>query len=196
MISPTELCGKEARKGRATGPVRAQTPMCEEHAAVTYNHNARIYRTELLESMNAAGLDTNLPGWAYIIWLPNGRIKIGWSGGDDLLVYRWKMISKDWRRKGYADPVRPIAILPGGAGKEGELHERFHEFRVETEYGEQFRTEPELIAYAEMYGIPEDKAHLVTRFEEQWAKGEVSRKVRLEKKQTPMKVDPWDTSKW
>ncbi len=178
-ISPTELCGGELYRGRLYGPPKAKVPLCERHAAITYAHNTTTYRSMLAKEAERAGLTLDLPGWTYIIWLPNGRIKIGTSSSDENLVGRWINISRDYRRRGFFDGIRPIAIIPGGAAEEDRLHRRFRDFRVEDEYGEQFRAEPELIAYAEMYGIPEDKTHLVAEFEEAWARSDARNRKRL-----------------
>lgn len=190
--SPTELCGGELYRGRLYGPPRAQVPLCEKHAAITYAHNTTTYRGMLAKEMERAKLDVTFPGWTYVIWLPNGRIKIGTSKSDENLVERWVKIGRDYRRKGYNNGIRPIAIIPGGALTEDQLHRRFRDFRVE-EYGEQFRPEPELIAYAEMYGIPKDKAHLVGRFEEAWSRGDARNKKRIE---VEAGSSLWDPDTW
>lgn len=161
-------CGGELFDGKPY--TLANIPLCEKHAAILYDFNVYWYRVRTVQQMEEEGVLNHVSGWTYIVWLPNGRIKIGTSGTTGGVVSRWKKISGKYEGKGYEEPIKPIALIPGGVTREASLHGRFNEFRIKDEFGEQFLADAELVAYAESWGIPEDMQDLVTSYEQYWKK--------------------------
>lgn len=168
ITEDNELCGGELFDGKLYSP--AHIPLCEKHAAQLYTYSTNTYRVNLVKKMEEEGVLNHVSGWTYIIWLPNGRIKIGTSGTSEGVSSRWRGITRQYEAKGYDKPIKPIALIPGGVTREASLHGQFKEFRVRDEFGEQFLADPELVAYAESQGIPDDMQGLVTGYERYWNK--------------------------
>ncbi|MFF9778432.1 hypothetical protein ACF1HJ_32875 [Streptomyces sp. NPDC013978] len=162
-------CGNAIRTRGPVGPQWAQVPVCEKHAAVLTNWNVGTYRTLMLAEMEKRGLISgHLPGYTYVIWLPNDRVKIGSVGREDRLLKRWKEITADYVKAGHKDPIKPIAVFDGGKSKEAAVQGRFNHLRVQDELGEQFSPDPELIDHAENQGIPTELAYLIPSYEKWW----------------------------
>jgi len=162
------LCGGELYDGKPFSPVNI--PLCEKHAAQLYSFSTNTYRVKLVQQMEEEGVLNHVSGWTYIIWLPNGRIKIGTSGTTKGIASRWRGITRQYEEKGFSEPLKFIALIPGGVTREASLHGRFNGLRVRDELGEQFLAEPELVAYAKEWGIPNDMQDLVTGYESYWNK--------------------------
>ncbi|KOV87769.1 hypothetical protein ADL01_03550 [Streptomyces sp. NRRL WC-3618] len=123
----------------------------------------------MMAEMEKRGLISgHLPGYTYMIWLPNDRIKIGSVGREDRLLERWKEITADYVKAGYKDPIKPLAVFEGGKSKEAAIQGKFNHLRVQDELGEQFTPDPELIEYAENQRIPTDLAYLIPTYEKWW----------------------------
>lgn len=161
-------CGGDLYEGDTFSPVRI--PLCEKHAANLYNHSVGSYRTKLVEQMEEEGVLTHTSGWTYIVQLPNARYKIGTSKTSSGVASRWRAITRQYEAKGYQEPLKPVALIPGGTTMEALLHGKFKEYRVTDELGEQFIADPALVAYAEEQGIPEDMRWLVANYESYWKK--------------------------
>lgn len=168
ITQDNELCGLELFDGKPY--TLARIPLCEKHAAILYDFNVYWYRVRTVQQMEEEGVLNHVSGWTYIVWLPNGRLKIGTSGTSEGVSSRWRKISKQYEGKGYTGPIKPIALIPGGVTREASLHGQFNEFRIKDEFGEQFLADPELVAYAESWGVPDDMQDLVTNYERYWNK--------------------------
>ncbi|MDX2736395.1 hypothetical protein [Streptomyces caniscabiei] len=167
-IEDGKPCGGELYEGKPYGPSSIRIPLCEKHAANLYTWSTGTYRASPIGQMEEQGLITgHLPGYTYVVQLPNGRIKVG-TAREGRVLKRWEEITRDYFKKGYRDPLKPIALLPGGVSKEAALHYRFRSARVTDEFGEQFTPTPELITFAESAGMPSDQADLVPAYEKWW----------------------------
>jgi hypothetical protein len=90
------------------------------------------------------------PGWVYVVLLPTGQVKIGWSANP---VVRWEILGNE-----YCGRILPLATLPGDSRLETHLHAKFAEFRLPRQGrihgdGELFHPSPELLAWAMATGI-------------------------------------------
>jgi hypothetical protein len=90
----------------------------------------------------------HVPGWTYVLLLPNGRVKLGYTSND--LLGRFQ---EAHRKRG--SRVIVLAVAPGGWTRESLLHWRFREHRVD-ELGEQFQLAPEIAQLAAEWGIHPD----------------------------------------
>lgn len=172
-------------------------PLCEKHAANLYNWSTQTYRAFPIGQMEEQGLISNhLPGHTYIIQLPNGRIKIGMTR-EGRVLDRWREITRSYFKKGYREPIKPLALLDGGVSREAALHNTFREARVNDEFGEQFTPTVDLITFAESAGIPEEHSHLVPAYGRWWKKYFHENKHLLppteagEMEAQRMSADPW-----
>ncbi|MFD4337207.1 hypothetical protein ACFWPP_08385 [Streptomyces anulatus] len=158
-------CGADLHKGKTYGPVNL--PLCTLHAAQHFTFYTQTYRNNVLGELEKAGTVSHTPGLTYVIELPNSRIKIGTTRDAGTLVTRWKSISREYQAEGHEGFIEPLAVLEGGASLEASLHNRFRHLRIDDEFGEQFRAEPELTDYALAEGIPAHLNDAVTAYE-QW----------------------------
>ncbi|MBM9621531.1 hypothetical protein ACFQ60_19505 [Streptomyces zhihengii] len=194
-IEDRKPCGGELYEGNLFGPSTVRIPLCERHAANLYSWSTETYRASPIGRMEEQGLISgHLPGYTYIVQLPNGRIKIGTSVAGRI-NRRWREITRQYFDKGYREPLKPLAIIQGGASKEAALHYRFRESRIRDEFGEQFNPTTDLILFAETEGIPEEQKSEVPTYEEWWAgylwKNRATQGSRIEEKLGEV-TDPWD----
>lgn len=99
-------------------------PLCEEHKLSLQKMLDKTKRSLALQAAPHHDLD-DFPGLCYIVLLPDGFVKIGYSNTEKLLEKRFKSLTSD-----YGAPVVPLAVLKGGFVREAVLHELFDEHRV------------------------------------------------------------------
>lgn len=133
-----ELCGESAES-------YMQVPLCEEHAHSMRRAVDGRGRRNALQAVKYHPLEA-FPGFCYVVLLPDGFIKIGYSNTDRLLDDRLKGLS--WE---YKAPVTTLAILPGGFVAEAVLHNRFKDSRIPGK-GERFRFSPEMAEFLAEHG--------------------------------------------
>lgn len=126
-------CGEEATPYRSI-------PLCTEHIEKLRWQFQSYSRTAALQSAKYHALES-FPGFCYIVLLPDGLIKIGYSNTEDLLKDRYKALSRE-----YGAPVIPLASIRGGFVAEAVLHNQFKEFRVPGN-GERFTYSSEMAEY-------------------------------------------------
>jgi hypothetical protein len=124
-----------------------------------YTYDTKRYRNTTVRRISEAGDFTHTPGFTYVIQLPDGLVKIGYSGdrvgnhGKPLLANRWKAISAEFKQSHPTDyMIRPLAVLEGGISQEALLHEKWEHLRIDDMYGERFKEDPELISWARGQG--------------------------------------------
>lgn len=97
------------------------------------------------------------PGLTYVILLPNGNVKIGYTKhlADRMtkLAYEFNGI------------VKVLAVLEHGQTMEMLLHDRFAEYRIVELAREQFLDVPEIREFAEDEGIPD---HIRAELDDLW----------------------------
>ena len=110
--------------------------------------------------------DPNLPhspGATYILRLPNGNIKIGYTRGDGglarALQSRWSSLSRD-----FGGRVYPLAVVRGGVTMEMFLHWKFDEFRLVGLPKEQFQASGDLELFAMTAGMIPEAREAIERF--------------------------------
>ncbi|AVJ51355.1 hypothetical protein EA_SCOWL_1 [Mycobacterium phage Scowl] len=111
-----------------------------------------VHKDELRRSVDGRGRGNALtaakyhplesfPGFCYVVLLPDGFVKIGYSNTENLLHQRLKALSRS-----YEAPVIPLKILPGGFVTEAVLHNRFKSDRLPGP-GERFRYSPAMAEF-------------------------------------------------
>lgn len=130
----TELpCGEAATQ-------YMRLPLCAEHIdSVRDLINSRA-RASAVQTAKYHPLES-FPGLCYIVLLPDGLIKIGYSNTNKLLEERFGALGRL-----YGAAVVPLLVIPGGFVAEAVLHARFNAYRVPGN-GERFRHSPELAEY-------------------------------------------------
>lgn len=81
-------------------------------------------------------------GAAYIVALPTGNLKIGWSADFSA---RFRRLEAQ-----YGGPVELLCAQYGGAAQEKILHLRFREYRL---HGEEFVAHQKILEYADYIGV-------------------------------------------
>lgn len=111
-----ELCGEEAE-------VFMKFPVCDSH-----RETLRYYRVMNTQSLAKQALKyheySDFPGVCYIVLVPGGMVKIGYSNTEELYQKRLKSLSKQ------LGPVLELLTLPGGFITEASLHNKFHESSI------------------------------------------------------------------
>jgi hypothetical protein len=107
---------------------------------------------------------SHLPGWTYIVRLPNDNLKIGYTGKVNQLGFSEEFgLSKRFQaaEREHGGLVVPLAVLPGGYTLETELHEKFNDLRLKTLKDEQFKADETLLEFATASSIaPEAKPEI------------------------------------
>ncbi|WMI33381.1 hypothetical protein SEA_PROVOLONE_61 [Streptomyces phage Provolone] len=129
---------------RGTGNPNGGVILCPKHSVVQ-----SIRRNESISRFVASYFEQNpeaphMPGWAYVVLLRNGRIKIGFT---TKLADRLVDIHTE-----YGD-LNLLAALPGGRTRAMVLHDMFRELRIDCK-GELFEPHNNLLAYAMKCGVP------------------------------------------
>lgn len=135
----TSTCGREATKYR-------NFALCDDHIVAMLDRSNRERRSTPLQAAKQHPLES-FPGYCYIVLLPDGYIKIGYSNTTERLEERFKELNKE-----YKAPVVKLAVIKGGFVAEAVLHQKFDRYR-EPGVGERFRYTPEIAMYLE--GLPE-----------------------------------------
>lgn len=155
--------------------------LCRAHLGAHHVGMERKYRHEFLYRVGAAeDLAEKYPtdGFTYVIYLPNGNVKIGYVGGEynargeSYLVNRWAALTTElgFKDVGGRNPregshsawylPHPVAVLDGGESLEAQLHIKWDHLRVPV-LGEQLYATPELIEWAQGLGFCErSKPHV------------------------------------
>jgi hypothetical protein len=103
----------------------------------------KIRRSRMALALQAVGYHSfdEFPGLCYIVLLPDGCVKIGYSNTEKLLKQRFQSLGRS-----YGAPVVPLAVLSGGFVREAVLHDQFDLYRVPGN-GERFHYSPELAEF-------------------------------------------------
>src|SRR5690606_19005608 len=126
-------CGREASKYK-------NFALCDDHVVAMRNRSNREQRSIPLQAAKQHPLES-FPGLCYIVLLPDGFIKTGYSNTEERLKERFKELKKE-----YKAPVVELAVIKGGFVAEAVLHSKFDRFR-EPGVGERFRYTPEIAEY-------------------------------------------------
>lgn len=125
---------------------------CEALASLTYRNFAvcEVHFDDLASIGRSAALQaaehhelSDFPGICYIVLLPDGAVKIGYTNTESL--YRRRMSNLKSEYKG---SVIQLTRLPGGFVAEAVLHERFKEYRLPGK-GERFAYSAEIAEFVE-----------------------------------------------
>lgn len=103
-----EQCGERAE-------LFANLPLCAEHADV---HRSRsVSYSTISQCLNYYRLE-DFPGLCYIVLLPDGSVKIGYSNTNELLDKRLKSLCLLVTRSRYASGIHPpcLDVTEGGEG--------------------------------------------------------------------------------
>lgn len=143
-------------------------PLCKIHKSTLSNYYTRRASRHIASLYNQGHLTKHSKGHTYIILLPNGNIKIGYSAVPEHGLYdRWRNISRE-----YGHHVKVISVIEGGRTMEALLHVKFDHLRVLDQLGEQFSPSAELIAFAIAQGTKHEISQ-IERFDrwspKQWA---------------------------
>lgn len=111
--------------------------LCEEHQELLEDSYRRAKRKTAIQSASVVGFE-QYPGFCYVILLPDGTVKIGYSNTEDLLTRRFRDLKNQ-----HGHPLFPLAVLPGGFVTEAILHSDFDHLRVPGP-GERFQWSPEI----------------------------------------------------
>ena len=130
----------EERTCGDTGSVYCSFVVCEDHKEQFRNWNELMKRANALQASKIHELDS-FPGYCYIMLLPNGNIKIGYSNTEKLLKTRITTLSRE-----YGAPVVLLKTIKGGFVAEAMLHDRFKHLRLPG-VGEQFKYGPGLAEF-------------------------------------------------
>lgn len=130
-VAEDNPCGAEAT-------VLWNFPVCKDHRDVVLN--PRKLSSALSQSAKINPL-SSFPGFCYIVLLPDGFMKIGYSNTEKLLKTRLTTLKREC-----GAPVIELAVIPGGFVAEHLIHEKFSELR-EAGNGERFRYSPELATF-------------------------------------------------
>ena len=126
-------CGESAE-------VYRNFPVCEVHQLSVLKMFQESRRSLALQAAPYHDID-QFPGLCYIILLPDGCVKIGYSNTQKLLDERFKSLGRD-----YKAPVVPLAVLSGGFVREAVLHDMFDKYRLPGK-GERFSYSPAMAEY-------------------------------------------------
>lgn len=127
-----ELCGGDAAKFM-------NVPLCETHQEHFRRFNNSVAQSEAARAANYHPLDS-FPGFCYIVLLPSGLVKIGYSNTEKLLRNRLTDLRREY------GPLVVLATVKGGFVAEAVLHKRFSNYRVPGK-GELFLYSYELAEY-------------------------------------------------
>jgi|SRR5882672_8196478 len=134
------LCGEPAE-------IKYHVPVCPDHSIAIFLHRSFNANGKIHELVALNPSIIHAPGQTYIIGLPNGRVKIGFTAGETMgLLKRYQDISRENRQK-----VNPLATIKGGWTMESLLHYRFNDSRVAGK-GEQFTYSGELFEFISSTG--------------------------------------------
>lgn len=132
-VADDEVCGEPAE-------VFSNIPLCPLHTERLRGRNNSLRGLHARQAARYHPLES-FPGWCYVVLLPDGFVKIGYSNTDDLLKKRYQALKRE-----YGAPVVELAKIPGGFVAEAVLHEKFRDYR-ESGTGERFRYSPEMADY-------------------------------------------------
>lgn len=121
-------------------------PLCEEHTEVIRTRNQLRFGYQAKVALDHHRY-ADFGGLCYIVLVPGGDVKIGYSNTPELLRKRMSTL----RRK--LGPVITLATIPGGMVTEAYLHRCFRKFRRKGT-GELFEYAPEIAQFVD--GIRED----------------------------------------
>lgn len=116
--------------------------VCEEHREVFAERLERNRRSIAVQAANHHPLEA-FPGICYVVLLPDGTIKIGYSNTERLFTKRMTNLKCEQKA-----PIIVLAKLPGGFVTESVLHERFRESRLPGK-GERFAYSPAIASFLE-----------------------------------------------
>ncbi len=132
FIIEDELCGGEADK-------YMNVPLCETHQEKLRSFSNHVANSRAALAAKYHPLDS-FPGFCYIVLLPSGLVKIGYSNTEKLLKKRMNDL------RSQHGPLVVLATLQGGFVAEAVLHRRFEAYRVPGR-GELFLYSAELAEY-------------------------------------------------
>lgn len=132
-----EPCGEPAK-------FRSNLPLCPLHGAEMTARRLRHTGGFLSRHFGECLSVVHSPGWAYLVLLSSGFVKIGYS--TNLASRLGDLHVQSGGR------VQPLAAVAGGASMEAVLQHRFWSLHV-VGPGERFHPSPELLAFAMAEGI-------------------------------------------
>ncbi|WJN62682.1 hypothetical protein [Streptomyces phage phiScoe10] len=132
--------------------------LCEKHSvaqsikrAASINRFAASYFEQRPDA-------PHMPGWAYIVLVRNGRIKIGFT---TRLAERLIEVHAEYGE------LNLLAAMPGGRTRSMILHDKFRELRIRCK-GELFEPHNSLLSYAMAAGVPPEAQPDLNTYR-QWA---------------------------
>lgn len=120
----------------APAEVFRRIPLCPRHRIAFLNSQGSVARA----SARTFGLSA-FPGFCYFMLMPDGLVKIGYSGTERTLKQRINRLSKD-----SGAPCILLAKIAGGFVAEAVMHHRFEASRV-PENGERFHYTPDMAKF-------------------------------------------------
>lgn len=137
--------------------------LCWFHfGTVRHDVSRRVFEQLAVEYANDPSLPHS-PGATYILRLPNGNIKIGYTRGGrgmaQALQSRWSSLSRD-----FGGRVYPLAVVRGGVTMELFLHWKFDEYRLVGLPREQFEASDDLSLFAMTAGMIPEAVEAIERF--------------------------------
>ena len=130
-----ECCWFDEKQCSLEAEVFRNIPLCETHIDLFQKRSYRDKTSTAIQSSNYHPIES-FPGICYIVLLPTGYVKIGYSNNEKLFENRLKDLSRQ-----YEAPVVLLAKLPGGFVQEAVLHREFEDDRIPGP-GEVFRYSP------------------------------------------------------
>ena len=115
-------------------------PLCETHIDLFQKRSYRDKTSVAVQSSKYHPIQS-FPGTCYIVLLPTGYVKIGYSNNEKLFESRLKSLSRQ-----YEAPVVLLAKLPGGFVQESVLHRKFEDDRIPGP-GEVFQYSPQIAKF-------------------------------------------------
>ena len=135
-----ECCWFDEKQCSLEAEVFRNIPLCETHIDLFQKRSYRDKTSIAIQSSNYHPIES-FPGTCYIVLLPTGYVKIGYSNNEKLFESRLKSLSRQ-----YEAPVVLLAKLPGGFVQESVLHRKFEDDRIPGR-GEVFQYSPQIAKF-------------------------------------------------
>ncbi len=130
--------------------IKYNLDFCQEHQFYGFNVLKVQMRGPFITKGLEDGFIMHSDGLTYIVALPNGNLKIGFSRDTRTLSNRLSVFADEFNGR-----IDVLAVLEAGMTMESYLHYRFMDYRIPYLTREQFHDVPEIREFAEDYGIPD-----------------------------------------